>query len=60
MTPFRAFLAMAMDQPRQFQSKAGPCVVASIAEPTRRTEDHQPVLIVEDTPENRKLLGMEG
>lgn len=59
MTPFRAWLPVESDQPVQLPSKAGPCVVASVTAPTRRAEDHQPVLIVADTKENRQLLGME-
>lgn len=61
MTPVRAWLPMdvATNQPMQFQSSSGPTFVLAENEPIYRRPEHAKVLIVEDTPENRKALGME-
>jgi len=61
MTPFRAWLAMeeVVDQPKEFASSNGPVLILATKAPALRSNDHQPVLIVPDTEENRRKLGME-
>lgn len=58
MTPFRAWLAMDLDwQPVKYSGNYDLFNIDSGASPDRAK--YQPVLIVPDTEENRRKLGME-
>lgn len=62
MTPFPAWLAMSGDgEPLKYWAnfQSPRYVIAHLAGPKVGNDNSQPVPIVADTPENRKLLEME-